>query len=342
MASPSPWTFRNRPVIYLWRPRRRKPMPEALTVTNLTWKQYLELSACTRCGECTLWCPTYDMEKREGITPRGKARNFTGLVRSRHGLRARIVGPKPVDRAEMDEFLMDLYQCTVCAQCRVVCPLHLDTPRLWEGIRRGMVLSGLAPLDGHSKLVRSIKDYDNPWQQPRSARARWAKTAVREGRLEEITDISKARAEILFYVGCTASFDPNIKEMAVNTARVLWRLGINFGILGAQEKCCGSTLKRVGDFEFERLAGENIRTFNSLGISTLVCVCSGCFKTIKHDYPGIGRLNFEVLHITELVSQAVSEGSLRPRREVPLTVTYHDACHLGRHNGIYEEPRQIL
>jgi len=322
--------------------RRREP----IDISDISWRQIIEMDACMRCGECTVYCPTY-MENvdsgKEDITPRGKILAFRKFVRGQHGLLARLLGPKKVDEDAMRKLASDLYECSVCGQCHAVCPSRISTMELWEDMRKVIVKAGYGPLKEHSALITSIRAYDNPWQQPRSARDRWTK------RLRKTSPVKDMRKEkqvppLLYYVGCTASYDPMInRKMGISTAMILSAAGVDFGILGKNEKCCGSTPLRMGDLEvFKYVALDNIKVFNSLGIKEIVTSCAGCFKTIKQDYPKFAKTNYKVYHMVEYIMRLISEGKIELKNEVNMRVTYHDPCHLGRHNNIFEAPRNIL
>ncbi len=328
---------------------RRKSITEVLgeapriPVDNLYRSQMLELDACVGCGECLNFCPVYPHDEREEVIPRAKIYASKDLITSQQSPLADLFGYCAVDPEMLSELSRDLYECSVCGQCHTVCPSGIDTVELWESLRTSFVRAGSGPLEGHTGMINSIKSNDNPWEQPRTRRTKWAERALRKGLLtKEIKDLSRERAEVLYYVGCTASFDANIQEVAVNTAELLNRLDIDYGILCLQEVCCGSVLHRVGHPEYFRLARGNLDRFNSMGIKTIITSCAGCYRTIKLNYPELGELRFETLHLVEFLVRLLEEGKLKFTRELPLKVTYHDPCHLGRHSDLYEEPRKIL
>jgi len=225
----------------------------------------------------------------------------------------KLAGKKPVTIAEMDDFAKDLYACSTCMQCHYVCPVAIDTVELWERIRETIVDIGHGPLPDQKALTINTKNYDNPWAQPRSSRGRWAKMAKKKKRIKDVPkDISKKNAEVLYYVGCTASYDNNVEEVAINTTKIFEHADVDFGMLGSKEKCCGSVLLRVGDkVSFDRISTENIQQFNDLGIKTLVTSCAGCLKTIKEDYKKVAKMNFEVKHTLELIVDLIKAGTLK-------------------------------
>ncbi|MBU1696789.1 MAG: (Fe-S)-binding protein [Proteobacteria bacterium] len=331
-----------------------------IPIHKLDIKRLIELDACTRCGECLSWCPVYDQDSKEGLIPRRKIIDFLKIARSQNGFLAGIMkserigeslkkviaklsGYKEVTREQVEEFVFSLYECSTCGQCEVVCPAHIDTIGLWEELRRLIVRAGYGPLEPQKALRKSVMTFDNPWQQPRSGRTKWSRRAKKDNLIaEEPREIKKTKGKVLLFLGCTASYDANVKQVAINTINILDALGIDYGVLGADEKCCGSVLLRMGDPEYKRLFSQNIDQFNSLGIDTLISSCSGCFKTIMQDYPKIASLNFEVLHTVEYLARLLKTGELTFSHPVNKTVTYHDPCHLGRATGGFDAPRMIM
>jgi len=280
-----------------------------IIVDNLSPRQIIEIDACTRCGECVEWCPVYNQDEREGVTPRSKATRFKKILSSQYGLfRAdsflgKLFRKRKVTPEELKQFAADLYECSTCRQCHFVCPSQIDTVELWEGIRRSFVDAGYGPLEQQKHLIQSVKSYDNPWGQPRSSRTRWAKIAKRQKKIvQEPRDITRHKAEVLYFVGCTGSYDVNVEQVAINTIKIL----------------------------------------DELGFKTMITSCAGCFKTIKRDYPKMGKLNFEVKHTVEFLIDLIQSGKLKLKNEVNMKVTYHDPCHMGRHNNLYDAPRKLL
>ncbi|HAX97763.1 MAG TPA: hypothetical protein DCY12_02405 [Candidatus Atribacteria bacterium] len=331
-----------------------------LPLKNLGIRRLIELDACTHCGECLKWCPVYDQDSKEEIVPRRKVIDFLRIARKQssflnqtlknqwvpepiRNLLNKIFGYKDISKSELQDFVKNLYECSTCGQCEVVCPAHIDTVNLWEDLRQIIVQANYGPLEPQKALAKSTKSFDNPWQQPRSGRTKWARRALKDGLMKSLPrDIKKTKGKILLFLGCTASYDLNLKEVAINTVNILEALDIDYGVLGADEKCCGSVLLRMGDPEHERLFKQNIEMFNDLGIETLITSCAGCFKTIKQDYPKVGKLNFEVLHTVEFLTRLLDTGKLVFKNPVNKKITYHDPCHLGRATHVFDAPRRIM
>ena len=262
-----------------------------------------------------------------------------------------------------------LYNCTLCGMCDLSCKVGTDQ-ELWEVLHEFRIdawqrgeKTRLAP---HVSIVESIKSYDNVWMQPRRKRTDWTKGL-------KVKDLNQEKAEVLYFVGCTYSLDPEMRRVARNTAILFNKAGVDFGTLGANEKCCASPAFMVGDEElFQKMAIENINTFNQLGVKKVVTSCAGCFGLIKSKYPRVGpEMKFEVQHSIEFLNQLIQEGKLKPSKEVSMAITYHDPCHLGRMsdtripshgvehyelgtmpikdipkvmgmNGVYDPPREVL
>ena len=312
-----------------------------LDISKLDVLALMRYDACTRCGECTATCPTGgEAQDIELVTPRGKILRLKEFYKQQYGLKARLLGPKEIPEDRLRELSGRSYECTICGQCKTVCPAHLDTIEMWENMREFLVANGLGPLPAHEQIIKSIENYDNPWMQPRMQRSRWAKRIDKE---VKVKDALNEKSEVLFFVGCTAAYDPNIKGMAEDTVRVLSAAKVDFGTLGNEEGCCGSTLLRTGLHDAARkTVVKNLKKFEDAAPSMIVASCAGCFKTIRQDYPKIGKVPAKMVHCTEFVSELISSGRLILNKRLEATVTFHDPCHLGRHNKLYDEPRRIL
>jgi len=308
-----------------------KAVPPDKIAAGLTWRQLVEIEACARCGECLVWCPAYAQDPRESICSRGKLGSLKRIVKSGLG------------EEEQKEFLEGLYECSACGQCHIVCPVRINTHELWEQAREALVKAGITQPEMQIKHLAAIREFNNSFAKPQAERGLWAEKAWQAGLLKEPVRLWKEhRAPVLYFAGCTASFDPAMQAVAVQSARLLQEAGTDFSILGPDEPCCASKLRRMGDPGFADEARKRVDLFREQGIKTIVVSCAGCFKGLHSDYAGILPASTEVLHLTEYLDTLIREGNLTPRRKVPMKVTYHDPCHLGRHNQIYREPRSIL
>ena len=242
------------------------------------------------------------------------------------------------DAPELAEFI---YTCTTCGACEMNCQRLQDKEPLKvnEALRARLVRDGIGPMPAHQTLIKSVKHYDNPWMQPRSQRDKWSKKLG-------LKDVSKEKAETLFFVGCTTALDATMTGVAQNTAKILLAAGEDLGTLGKDEICCGSPVARVGDREtFTALAKRNVEILNKTGARKIVTSCPGCYRALLHDYPevpGVPPIEADILHTVEYLDLLISHGRLILANEIKMRVTWHDPCHLGRHCGIYDAPRNIL
>jgi len=254
---------------------------------------------------------------------------------------ARAVLEGDFDYEDAPEMIDFLYTCTTCGACEMNCQRLQDKEPLKvnETLRAKFVKDGFGPKPEHKRLISSVKNYDNPWMQPRTQRDRWAKKI-------QIKDVSKEKAQTLFFVGCTAAFNNTLWKMAQHTATILLAGKTDLGMLGKNEICCGSPIARVGDREtFFDIAKKNVKLINDTGVKEIVTFCPGCYRAIQYDYPevpGIPALQAKVYHSAEYIDMLIQKKRLTLKGKIDMKVTWHDPCHMGRHCGIYEQPRRIL
>ncbi len=311
------------------------------TINEFTWKQLLDLDACTRCGRCQDQCPAYLSEKP--LTPKKIIQDLKNHLKtegktllggdSKEGSETTLT-PIVGSAVTADE----IWACTSCMACMEQCPVFVEQiPKLVD-LRRYLVMMESSFPSEVAGVFKNMEVNSNPWGIGWASRGDWAKASG----VKVLSEAEDKEIDILYYVGCSGSFDDRSKKVAESFVKVLQAAGIRFGILGAEEKCCGDSARRMGnEYLFQTLAQENIECMKKYGVKKIVTTCPHGYNILKNEYPQFDG-NFEVYHHSEFIARLIREGKIKLRHSIDQTITYHDSCYLGRYNSIYSEPRQII
>jgi Fe-S oxidoreductase len=306
-------------------------------IEHFPWKDVLDFYTCTECGRCSDNCPATLTGKR--LSPKHLTLDLRNNLYSRQ--KELLAGErKPLDLVPPVIHPDVLWACTSCRACEEHCPVNIGYVDKIVQMRRSLVvLRGEFPKE-LEKPFQGMETNGNPWNLSREDRTTWA-----EG-LEIPLFSERPATPVLFWVGCAASYDDRAKRIARSTARLLKQAGVDFAILGNEETCTGDPARRAGnEYLFSMLAETNAATLNGYkeqgGIRTIITTCPHCFNTLLNEYPDFGA-KFEVVHHTDYVLGLLAQQKLVPTQAVRGKVVFHDSCYLGRYNGIYESPREIL
>ena len=313
-------------------------------IEDFTWKQLLDLDACTRCGRCQEVCPAY--VSGQPLSPKKLIQSLKEhlLEESKYPLKVKVPRTSVmIPQADPPRSLIGevvptdaIWSCCTCRACQEACPVYVEHINKIVDMRRNLVLEQAKVPELAEPILTSIEARGHVVIGTTNTRTTW------EGELKVKHLAEDREVEVAFWVGCQASLEDRSLKIAHAFARILQAANVNFATLGAEETCCGDPARRMGnEYLFQLQAAKNVELLKNYGVTRIVTTCPHCFNVLKNEYPQFGG-EFEVLHHSQLIARLIAEGRLKLKSGLNGRITYHDPCYLGRHNDIYQPARDVL
>jgi Fe-S oxidoreductase len=309
----------------------------ASKVTDLSWKDALDLYSCTECGRCQELCPAWNTDK-----PLSPKNLIVDIKKNLHTNKPLILEGKADEVSHIiDDHVTEdvIWSCTSCRACEIACPVFIEhTDKIYDARRNLVMMESRFPAEVQA-VFKNMETNASPWAFSPSERANWADGLD----VKKMADVGSAdQLDVLLWVGCAGSYDDRNKSVVKSFVNLLNKAGMKFAILGTEEQCTGDSARRIGnEYLFQTLAKANVETLNRYNVKRIVTACPHCFNTLKNEYGEMGG-QYEVFHHSQFIAQMIGEGKLKSSKPINETVTFHDSCYLGRWNNVYAEPRKAI